>query len=440
MEMAAFQDDLFNSDHAFYIHDIKNSRPRLAMVYPPNYAVIDPSIRNEPDYEVRWSYLFWHELFHAENLHLTNLGVLQNAMEYLSENLVIYGFIQLATKGGKDGEHWLNSGIDMAMKQDILTRISLVANEVSPTYFQVSEHTRDLMTNLIYDNIILNFFGPDIPKSDLNNFIKEEGDKFISKVASQSVNRYTLINRQHDEAYRWGEVIIRKFNDVSYVHSIPIHAMELDITKIDIIAWNHETLQNKIIADNKNLDPTYRMEKIVNGGISCLPQVIQDNAEIAKDCEEYIQNLLLSSKIPEDIKKPYESEMKRIREKSIEFEKMSLAESFGRQKIFFEDAGKGTVFFIAPDIIENDRTEYYQSVLSSSYAYELILRLFGKTRYDNHWMSTIRPVLEELTTKVSTPNLNHVFVEKVVKVNYKRLDLVKNLPADIMNRIYEIST
>jgi len=412
--------NIFSTHHTFSIHAIEDKdKFPPAYFHPPHFAFMRPAVRLMENYEIPWSYYFWHELFHAENLHLTNTGVMLDILNSLSENLAIYSLGQFASKNYKEGSRSLKMAVDMAKKYDLFMEYSLLTNEIPSTYFQVSVHTRQLVTQLVYDNIVTKFF-KEIEKENVNNYINYWGDFVLSEIEKKRNERILEISREHEEAIRCGEKIRMLYNGIDYVHTIPIYSMDIDFSKLDFVTLNYQEIEKAIQKDHNNLNPQHRLNKIIkDGNKKYLSKLIENANEISNRCEEHIIECILSSSdLPDEIINAFSGSPNVDIDKVRAIKSMPVKEVFKKQMLYIEDNEFGTMFFIVPDYLTGNREEYYQNILSNTYAYELILRSFGSAKYSDEWMRLVKCVLNSLDEKIPEPSHNHTFAERYFKVSF----------------------
>jgi hypothetical protein len=392
----------------------------LGYFYPPNYAFLPKKLRSMNSFELLWSYNLWHEFWHMKNIQECYLGSYIQLLNILSENLVQYGFHLYGKKQFSKGKTCITQALDVVRKIQMLTNASLVANEMSPTFYLVNESLQEVVTKGLRDFIVPTFFkNSRITKDQIAHFAKQEGKNLMTKLKDAKTAKQ-IANSEHRLAYNLSRKISRKFGDISYVDTISRFSMNIDLFKIDVLSMDANDLADQFSAAPQVLAPDYRVELFSQKG-----KIFMENLELQRNNEDQkfmksLFKIMSHSSLPKHVRMDSKNLRKHGEQmqESLELLRTRLKQTDGyvAQTIFLTSTPFGDVFVMCRPFATNEKEiDLVQKIMSNNYASELLFRFCDLSRYSEDLLSALRYVLDYLSSRVKEPDDSYQYVEAVLK-------------------------
>jgi hypothetical protein len=414
--------DFLSLSHASYI---SKSQEPTGYFSPPYFAFIPNKLKSFDSYELNWAYSFWHEFWHVRNKQWCYLGSYELILNYIAEDLLLYAASSsLSEKTTLLKNRHLKKALNIVEKLYLLHQVSTVANELSPTYYLLNERTQSIVASSLHEHILSAYF----PKKKFTSqhvaeYVQKHGDILLSKLENESA---AIERPEHIEAFVLGTSIINKWRDVSYIDSIPLLSMNINISYLDLFEKSFKSLRNLIKSLPLLLNPDYRLKKMVKEGAL----LVSGNKE--KNDALFLSNLLRMAthkNLPTSLRKNRANIKSRLDEvvKSEKAERSSPRRKI-RQPILMFPTEAGDLFITEPVYKKTSKLEMVQRMLSTCYASELLLRLSGYFRYRDDLLRAIRFSLCFLKPKVKTPSLIYEHIERLLKNSFDKKIINRIIP------------
>jgi hypothetical protein len=206
--------------------------------------------------------------------------------------------------------------------------------------------------------------------------------------------------------------------------------MNVDLSKIDLMKIRFEDLKVFIENNSENLVPDERLKGLV-GGKTPLDEVEEPDESVGIKAYDEMFKMATHSDMPEKIRNGYKQAMETAMATGKSLFEEYHADGFVHlsEEYSLLDSAYGTIFAMTPSFLAGvSSKKFIQGGLSKSYAYELILRLFGYRRYPVDLLSTMRVSLNHLTPEIYDPKLYHFDVERWIKSNFPKEEALQILP------------
>ncbi len=353
------------------------------------------------------------------------LGSYELILNYIAEDLLLYAASSsISDKTSLQNNRHLKKALDIVEKLYLLHQVSTVANELSPTYYLLNERTQSIVSSSLQEYILSTYF----PKKKFTSqhvaeYVQKHGEILLRKLENEPA---TIRRPEHIEAFVLGTSIINKWRDVSYIDSIPLLSMHINISYLDLFEKNFKSLRNLIKSLPLLLNPDYRLKKMVKEGALLVSRNREKNDAL------FVSNLLRMAThkdLPASLRKNRADIKSRLDEvvKSERTERPSPRRKISQPILMFPTEA-GDLFITEPVYKRTNKMEIVQRMLSICYASELLLRLSSYFRYSNDMLRAIRFSLAFLKQKVKTPSLIYEHIEQILKNSFDKKIINRIIP------------
>lgn len=425
----------FSNCHHLAFFPLESGISLRAYFCPPSYGFIPTEMKSILEFEVPWTYSFWHELRHAEDFTVCSIGVYQELLSSLSEELSIYG-LSLIIKGKTNlGLEYIQQAIKLLPKITLLGKICKVSMEVNPTYFQLSEETSKRFVDLAYP--LLKRYHPE------SNVTADRFETFTNDCRQMFEKRKLEVRPEHRKGLAIGKRIVEEYGNPDYVLKIPLISMQVDLLKVDLVGMQCGELQALLESQPDRYIPDSRCFSLAKNRGN-FDKLRHKSKEISMDPVEESRRIFSHPSLPRKmidffdsvIKERAEKTDRRLSELGFNSEKpLKLSEVdvvLKAQGIYSFEGGKGAIFLLVPPFVQPDDEivqDFAQILFSKTYAHELIVRAFaGKQRYSNEFLVSLRTSLEDMSKSVSRPQNYHVVAEALIEKLFDQRDVQRMIP------------
>lgn len=409
----------------------KGQNEPAGFFYSPLYMFVPSKLKHLEGFELPWAYSVWHELVHAEDSSLCNLGIYEGAIDSLSEELADYGLYLISKKRPTEGLKWIGLSMELVTKLSVFHEVSKVSKEVAPTYLQLSQSTRKMSAKFAYQLLTRFFPNSKATESDMIELAENIGERLLGNVNSANRARHHGMTTEHTLALLIGNKIRENYGDVNYVRHLPLHCMNIDLRDVDLVGVATDKFRHLML--NSHLDPDKRLIRTSTDRRLLRQLEMMEKNQGTAIAEEPLR-IFSHSSLPRFLRakfgKVIRLRIERGKRKTANVE--SAQELMKDQKLFVSREETGDLFFILPLYVgpgKANAEKFAQSVLSKSYAFELLMRcLSARKRYTDDLMSCMRSTLMKLHAEILQPEVMHLAAEIVVRNNCSTPTLRRQAP------------